>query len=165
MLLSLFCGIIIAILNNLHLKQFYIVEGVSSTPVISLLINNLPVDTMSIQCTVKHYNRDQFLSLYLPTGISIKLNNKVLTSLKEYGILMYRGKRAGRARTRDRDTSDGVHWSNLTQIELERTIYLNENRKCRLHVSTVKTRSVRGKSTELIQHVQLYLVRKMTFVS
>ena len=148
MLLSLFSVIVIAIVIELQFKQLCITEGLSSTPVVLLLDNNSPVDIMVI-----HYNRSQLLSLYSPPGKSIKLNNQVLSTLKEYGILTYRGKRAGRPRTRVKDTNNGVHWSNLTKIKTDKTFYLNENRKCRLHISTVNTRSVRGKSAELIQHV------------
>jgi len=150
---ALFCGIIFAILMKYGNKQLQCENKGRSTLVNTLIPNMAISNVMYMHCTVRKYSSDQLLSWSSAPRKVSRLSNEVLARLKEYDILMYRGKRAGCPRARIRDTSQGVNVHNHVQIKIDQIVNLNTQRKNKLTLSTVNTRSLCGKSAELLQHI------------
>jgi len=154
MLLKLFFGIILYLWSFLHLKHFSCNKGFlvnTLSPIEDYQCTGFLVNTFSpiedYQYLVMQYSREQLFSYRSVPRQSIMLDIEVLKRLKDYHILHYRDKRAGIQRSR------GVDYNNLQHLQPDRAYNLNQNRKSRLKFSTVNTRSIRGESADLLQHV------------
>jgi hypothetical protein len=96
------------------------------------------------------YNRAQLLDLRSAPRGKILPNKETLSILKDYNLLKYRGKRAGRPRTK---SNAGIHSANLVRTKLDHTFVKNSHRQRKLKIATVNKRSIRNKSVELLQHI------------
>lgn len=151
MLMKLLCGIIIGLLNNIDVKQSNIDKYWSYTSLISpQVVNNSSPRTMPKPHTIIQYSREKLLDYRFGHSYSKTPNRETLSKLKEHNLLKYRGKRAGRLRIK---SNAGVNFENLIQIQPDHTLLLNAQRQKQLKLSTVNTRSLRGKSADLLQHV------------
>ena len=147
----LFVWIIFGLLGNFDEKYSlnFIYWREMSINMSSILLSEISPGVMANPCVIR-YNRQQLWD-YRSVPRKLTLPNKeTFTLLKELGILKYRGKRGGRLRTK---SNAGVHHQNLIQIKLDHTLLLNAQRKKHLKLCTVNTRSVRGKTAELLQHI------------
>jgi len=116
----------------------------------SVLVNTILPGAKANQNTVNFYSTEQLLDYRsAPRQFSIP-SEGVLSLLKTHNLLRYRGKQGGRPRVK---SNAGVHHSNLIQIKLDHSFLFNANRENHLRLSTVNTRSVRGKTADLLQHV------------
>jgi ribosome-interacting GTPase 1 len=100
--------------------------------------------------TVRQYNREQLLDCRSVPRIYVLPNEETLSLLKKYGILKYRGKRAGHPRIKH---NGGVYLANLVQIKLDHTYIENVHRQRKMRLATVNIRSIRNISADLLQHI------------
>ena len=138
------------------LYHLYTVVGGDSCLVYTPLLQVLPLGIMAVHNdTVIQYSRGQLFNLRLAPRQLIAPTHEVLTTLKLYGILNYRGKRAGALRTRIRDTNKGVHMCNLTQIQTTSDNILNTHEAVnrQLHICCFNTRSVKNKAISLCDFI------------
>jgi hypothetical protein len=151
MLLKFICVYTFGIVNYFECLQLQYWNNIAISG--QVLVKNISPVVMDYQCTVSQYSRQQLLDLrFMPRRLSLP-NKETLAVLKDCDILKYRGKRAGRPKVKCWSSNAGVRLSNLTKIELDHTYLLNAKRKNQLKLATVNSRSVRGKSAELLQHI------------
>ena len=141
------CGVILCVLGILFLNDCFRVT-----------VN------VSLECTLptgmlvaRQYSSSDLRYIGQMLQSRIKPDNLLLSRLKQLGVhhrcWQYRGKRKNRIKSRTWDVNNGVHHRNLLKVDISKNAIQNRNCTKWLTISTINSRSIRHKSTDILQYV------------